>query len=121
MIPRPGFAFFLLGILLPVTAVLAVLSFIWWGWAAVGMYVFSTLALVGCGFAVSQMRLDGASATAVGAVITLTLAGAAVAVLGSAGHALGIAYEPRVILLLASWVLWLAAGLTALSARGGAR
>lgn len=121
MISRPGFAFFLIGILLPVTAVLAVLSFIWWGWAAVAMYVFSVLALVGCGVAVSQMRLDGASGAAIGAVITLTYAGVAVAVLGSAGHALGIAYEPRVILLLASWAVWFAAGVTALSARGGAR
>ena len=121
MIPRPGFAFFLLGVLLPVPAVLAVLSFIWWGWAAVAMYVFSVLALVGCGFAVPQMRADGASSTAIGAVITLTLVGVAAAVLGSSGHSFGIAYEPRVILLLGSWVLWVAAGITALTARGGVR
>lgn len=121
MIPRRGFAFFLLGILLPVTVVLAVLCFVWWGWAAVAMYAFSALALVGCGFGVPQMRLDGASGTAVGAVITLTLADVAAAVLGASGHSLGVAYEPRVILLLGAWVLWIAAGFTALTARGGAR
>lgn len=121
MIPRPGFAFFLLGILLPVTAVLAVLSFIWWGWAAVAMYVFSALALIGCGFAVLNMRLDGASGTAIGAVIALTLVGVAAAVLGSSGHSFGIVYEPRVILLLGSWALWFAAGFTAMTASGGAR
>lgn len=119
MTPGPGFALFLLGILLPVSAVLAVLSFIWWGWAAVAMYVFSVLALVGCGFVVPQMRAEGTSATAIGAVITLTLVGVAAAVLGSSGHSFGIAYEPRVILLLGSWALWFAAGITAL--RGGGR
>jgi hypothetical protein len=121
VIPRPGFAFFLLGILLLVAVVLGIFSFIWWGWAAVAMYVFSVLALVGCGFAVPQMRADGASATAIGAVITLTVLGVASAVLGSSGHSFGIAYEPRVILLLGSWALWVAAGITALTARGGAR